>query len=102
MRFLRRLLNRLLPSRRLFNSTGVRPMGPTSLVVAVGARSYWVHAQLQRGNPMEYRVVTSDIRDITDAATVVAAPPAAANVVPEVARRLDMYFVQSRAKVTYL
>jgi|AP12_2_1047962.scaffolds.fasta_scaffold42171_2 hypothetical protein len=76
-------------------------MGPNSLLVAIDDRSYWVHAQIQREEPLEYRVYTSDIRDITNAATVVAAPPAAANVVPEVRKRLDTYFTRSRARVTY-
>lgn len=102
MSFLRRLLDRFAPARRLLHSTGVRPTGPNSLVITVAGRSYWVHAQIQRERPLEYRVVSSDIRDITEAASVVSAPPAPAAVAPEVARRLRAYFAQVRAKVTYL
>jgi hypothetical protein len=98
---LRRLLHLLSPAGRLFRSTGVRRMGPSSLLVAIDARSYWVHVQVLREAPLECRVDTSDIRDITNAATVVAAPPASASAVPEVRRRLQDYFARSRTRVTY-
>ena len=98
---LRRLLNLVSPARRLFDATGVRPMGPNSLLVTIKGRSYWVHAQLLRTRPLEYRVDASDIRDITDAPTVVAAPPASADAVPEIRRRLDDYFTRARTRVIY-
>jgi hypothetical protein len=101
VRFVRRLLDLLSPARRLFGSTGVRRTGPTSLLVTVDDRSYWVHVQTVREAPPECRVDTSDIRDITNTATVVAAPPASASAVPEVRRRLQDYFTRSRIKVTY-
>ncbi|TFG51639.1 MAG: hypothetical protein E4H38_01135 [Gemmatimonadales bacterium] len=101
MNILRRLLHLFSPARRLFSSTGVRPMGPNSLRVTINDRSYWVHVQILREPPLEYRVYTSDIRDITNAPTVVAAPPAAATVVPEVRKHLDTYFTRSRIRVTY-
>jgi len=98
---LRRLLGLFSPARRLFDATGVRLMGPSSLLVTIQGRSYWVHAQLLRTRPPEYRVDASDIRDITDAPTVVAAPPASADAVPEIRRRLEDYFTRSRVRVTY-
>jgi hypothetical protein len=98
----RRLLDRLSPVRRLLGSTGVRAMGSNALVVTIDARSYWVSAQRQSSHRRGYRVVTSDIRDITDVPTVVAAPPAPAAVVPEVQRRIEAHFARTRDPVTYL
>lgn len=102
MNFFRRLLARLSPRRPLFGSTGVRTMGGNSLVVAIEDRSYWVQAERRSGRPPEFRVWTSDVRDITSAATVVAAPPATADAVIEVRQRLEAYFSKSRVRVTYL
>ncbi len=102
MSFLRRLRALFSPARRLFNSTGVRPTGPNSLVVAVNDRSYWVQAQLKPGSPPEYHVWASDIRDITHAPSVAAAPPAPAEANTEVRTRLQTYFARSRVKVTYV
>jgi hypothetical protein len=99
--FLRGLLNHLSQVRRRFISTGVRSMGPNSLVVQVDHRSYWVRAQVPTDQSLEYHVWTSDIRDITNAATVVAAPPAPAAVVPEVRERLAAHFDHSRVKVRF-
>lgn len=101
MKFLRRFFSRFSPARRLFSSTSVRTVGPNSLVVDIDDRSYWVHAQMPTKDRPEYHVWTSDIRDITNAATVVAAPPASAAVVPEVRKRLDAHFAQSRVLVRY-
>ncbi|HXI19898.1 MAG TPA: hypothetical protein VNH46_02360 [Gemmatimonadales bacterium] len=100
MRFLSRLFQRLSP-RRMFHATGVRPMGANALVVVIEDRTYWMHAQLHPGRPPEYRVWTSDIRDITSAATVVAAPPASGRIVPEIQRRIGSYAEQSGARVSY-
>lgn len=101
MSFFRRLLDRFTPAGRLSGSTGVRPNGPNSHVVTIADRSYWVQSQLQSTQPLEYWVRTSDVRDITNSVTVVAAPPAPEKVVPEVRRRLEEYFRQSGAKVSY-
>jgi hypothetical protein len=95
---LRRLFHRLLPSRL---GTGVRPLGQEAFVIAIGPRSYWVHARRQATRPAEYLVWTSDIRDITRAPTIVAAPPASEEIVPEVKRRLRSYFEGSRLRVRY-
>lgn len=101
MNIFRRLVERLVPVGELFDKSGVRPMGQGALVVEVNDRSYWVRAERRAGTPAQYRVATSDVRDITDAPTIVAAPPAAESAVPEVIRRLDMYFARTRAQVTY-
>lgn len=77
-------------------------MGGNSLVVAIAERSYWVQAERRAGRPPEYRVWTSDVRDITSAATVVAAPPASADAAIEVRQRLETYFSTSGVRVTYL
>lgn len=95
------LLRSLWPGGRLFRSTGVRPAGPHSLVVAIGDRSYWVQVRRETGSPGVMQVWTSDVRDISRAATVVAAPPAPAEVVPEVHRRLEAYFSSSAVPVRY-
>ena len=100
MSLLRRLLNRLRPTG-WGPGSGVRRTGPESFVVAIGDRSYWVHAEQRNAQPPEYVVWTSDVRDITHSATVVAAPPASAEVVPEVARRLGDYFGGAGTRVTY-
>jgi hypothetical protein len=76
-------------------------MGPNALVVAIEDRSYWVHTQIHPGHPPEYQVRTSDLRDITTAATVVAAPPASGKVVPEVQRRIHSYLAKVGARVSY-
>jgi hypothetical protein len=96
----RRLIGHFWPGR-LLGSTGVRRIGRDSLMVAIGDRSYWVHAELRTERPLEYVVWTSDIRDITNAPTIVAAPPAPEVAVPEVSKRLDAYFTRSRAVVSY-
>ncbi len=102
MNLFRRLIARLSPARRLFGSTGVRTMGANSLLVAIEDRSYWVQAEIKPGQPSEYRVWTSDVRDITNAATVVAAPPAGTDAVIAVRQRLEAYFSKSGVRVTYL
>ncbi len=102
MNFLRRLLARLTQAHRRFASAGVRPMGANSLLVAIDGRSYWIQAERQSGQSPEWRVWISDVRDITNAATVVAAPPAATDAVLEVRRRLDSYFSKSTTRVQYL
>lgn len=102
MNFFRRLFARLSRERPLFGSPGVRTMGGNALVVAIADRSYWVQAERRAGRPPEYRVWISDVRDITSAATVVAAPPAAADAVIEVRQRLEAYFGKSSVRVTYL
>jgi hypothetical protein len=101
LRFLRRFFDRFSLARRLFNSRSVRTVGPNSLVVDIDDRSYWVHAQIPTQDRHEYQVWTSDIRDITNAPSVVAAPPAAEAVVPDVKRRLEAHFAQSRIAVRY-
>lgn len=100
MNLFRRLVDHLWPGR-LLTSTGVRRIGRDSLTVAIGGRSYWVHAELRTERPLEYVVWTSDIRDITNAPTIVAAPPAPEGAVPEVRERLKEYFTRSRAAVNY-
>lgn len=101
MSLLRRLLDRLTPGIRL-GSAGVRPVGTNSLLVAIADRSYWVQAELQAGPPPEYRVWASDVRDVTHAATVIAAPPAPADAARQVRQRLEHYFSRSGVPVTYL
>ncbi len=80
---------------------GVRPNGPESFVIAIGPRSYWVHAQRLRSDPPHFLVRTSDIRDITHSVTVVSAPPAPDAILPEVRRRLSEYFTRLDTTVTF-
>jgi hypothetical protein len=100
MSFLRQLLDRLRPGR-WDSSRAVRRTGPESLVVTLGDRSYWVHTEQRSVQPPAYVVWTSDVRDITHSPTVVSAPPASADLVIEVARRLQAYFEGASASVTY-
>lgn len=83
------------------NRHGVRPNGPESFVIAIGPRSYWVHAQRLASDPPHVLVRTSDIRDITHSVTVVAAPPAPDAILPEVRRRLLEYFTTLATTVTF-
>lgn len=77
-------------------------MGSKALLVSIADRSYWVQADARGGEPVEYRVWTSDVRDLTDAATVIAAPPASSDAVIAVRERLEAHFRHSNARVTYL
>ncbi len=100
MDFLDRLVERFRQKRRQ-RSSGVSLTGKESLLIAIGPRTYWVQAR--RAPPdTGYVVWTSDVRDITDAATVISAPPAAASAVPEVRRRLEEYFTASGLGARYL
>lgn len=100
MGFLRRLLARLFRKRP--RSGGVRPLGANALLVSIADRSYWVQTQVREGEPAEYRVWTSDVRDLTDAATVIAAPPAPADAAMAVRQRLEAHFSHAKVRVTYL
>lgn len=95
---LRALLARLWPARR---HSGVRAAGQESFIIAIGRRSYWVHARPEHQDAPGYVVWTSDARDITDAPTIVAAPPAAPAALPEIRRRLEAYFEAASIRVTY-
>jgi len=97
---LHRLLARLWPFRR-GRKIGVRPNGAESFIVTIDQRTYWVHAQPLPNSPRGYLVRASDTRDITHAPTVVAAPPAPEQILPEVRRRLSEYFAQDRSAVTF-
>jgi hypothetical protein len=100
MGFLDRLVDRFRRERRRRGS-GVRPSGRESLLVAIGPRTFWVQAR-REAPTAEYVVWASDVRDITDAATVISAPPAAPATVPEVRRRLEEYFAASGLGARYL
>ncbi len=96
---LRTLLDRLWPARR---RSGVRAAGRESFIIVIGRRSYWVHARPEGVDPPGYVVWVSDARDITDAPTIIAAPPAAPAALPEIRRRLEVYFEAAAIRVTYL
>jgi hypothetical protein len=86
---------------RLLRRTGVQRVGRDSLVITIEGRSYWVHARVPDHPGGEYVVATSDVRDITNSPTIVAAPPAAAGAIPEVTRRLEQYLAVTKATVRY-
>lgn len=95
---LRAFLDRLWPARR---RSGVRAAGRESFIIAIGRRSYWVHARPEHSDAPGYVVWASDARDITDAPTIVAAPPAAPAALPEIRRRLEAYFEAASIRATY-
>lgn len=95
---LRALLDRLWPACR---HSGVRAAGRESFIIAIDRRSYWVHARPEGADRPGFVVWASDARDITDAPTVVAAPPAAPTALPEIRRRLEAYFEAASIRVTY-
>jgi hypothetical protein len=98
---LRRILARLLPRSLVSRRSGVHRAGRDSLVIAIEGRSYWVHARLPEAPGGEYVVWTSDVRDITSAPTIVAAPPAAEPAIPEVKRRLSQFVAAENGRVRY-
>ncbi|MDX2121951.1 MAG: hypothetical protein SF070_12975 [Gemmatimonadota bacterium] len=89
--YLRGLLDRLRKARRR-SGAGVRAAGRASYLITIGRRSYWVHARPDNQDAPGCVVWTSDARDITDAPTIIAAPPAAPAALPEIRRRLAAYF----------
>jgi hypothetical protein len=81
--------------------SGVQRSGRDSLRVTIAGRSYWVHARFPETPGGEYVVWISNVRDITSAPTVVAAPPAAEPAIPEVKRRISQFVAAANGRVRY-
>jgi hypothetical protein len=101
VKFLDRLKAWLSPRSAVTRRTGVRLAGRESLIIAIAGRSYWVQARVPQVPGGEYVVWMSDVRDLTSAPTIIAAPPAAEAALPEIKRRVSQFVAESNGRVRF-
>ena len=88
--------------RRISRETGVYPAGREELNVIVGERRYWVWSDICVGGPIERRVDTKSVRDITGSKSFKDGIEVDPRIAEEVLRRVRLYYQRRRTKAEYL